>query len=228
MQLGHGAEGGSRTWGNRKRQGWFKGVSQQLSSIPLHHPASLYLKNYLFLETKQQRKPTFTSLHSRESEKAGNISSYFCTASWVTRGRILEASPSLLECNDNVCATTYLRIQHVHTEVTQRCLEEVILGTVLQQRTVHRVGSDLEITQYNLKFATTDETSGCRLLASNISPAHRFQSPLGTAPAELRRLLLSGGTCLLNWKGKSRSFLVHKYSQESSHLQGQIMHLLKT
>ena len=30
---------------------------------------------------------TFTSLHSRESVKAGNISSYFCTASWRTAPR---------------------------------------------------------------------------------------------------------------------------------------------
>lgn len=34
-------------------------------------------------------EPTFNSLHSRESEKAGNISSYFCTASCRKRGRTL-------------------------------------------------------------------------------------------------------------------------------------------
>lgn len=37
------------------------------------------------IEPKLHQTPTFNSLHSRESEKAGNISSYFCTASWVTK-----------------------------------------------------------------------------------------------------------------------------------------------
>ncbi len=38
----------------------------------------------------------------------------------------------------------YFCIQHVYTEVTERCLEEVILGTVFQERTVHSVGSNLK------------------------------------------------------------------------------------
>lgn len=38
----------------------------------------------------------------------------------------------------------YFCIQHVYREVTERRLEEVILGTVFQECTVHRVGSNLK------------------------------------------------------------------------------------
>lgn len=44
------------------------------------------------------------------------------------------------------CAAVYLCVQHVYTEVTERCLEEVILGTVFQQGAVHCMRSHLEIT----------------------------------------------------------------------------------
>lgn len=124
--------------------------------------------------------PTFISLHSLESEKAGNISSYFCTASWVTRGWILEQRPvSQLLYVYTSSGPTHLCIQHVYTEVTQRCLEEVILGTVFQERTVHCMGSDLEITNdssglfyhYSHRWHWCHCGNGGRI----ISPARRSQ-----------------------------------------------------
>lgn len=42
------------------------------------------------------------------------------------------------------CVTAYFCIQHVYTEVAERCLEEMVLGTVFQERTVHCVGSNLK------------------------------------------------------------------------------------
>lgn len=40
----------------------------------------------------------------------------------------------------------YFCVQHVYAEVTERCLEEVILRAVFEERAVHCVGSDLKIT----------------------------------------------------------------------------------
>lgn len=40
--------------------------------------------------------------------------------------------------------SAYFCIKHVDTEVTKRSLEEVILGTVFQQRAIHGVGSNLK------------------------------------------------------------------------------------
>lgn len=37
----------------------------------------------------------------------------------------------------------HLGVQHIDTEVTQRCLEEVILSSILQQGVVHAVGPNL-------------------------------------------------------------------------------------
>lgn len=45
---------------------------------------------------------------------------------------------------DKSCVTVYLCVQHVYTEVTECCLEEVILGTVFEKCAVHSVGSNLQ------------------------------------------------------------------------------------
>lgn len=50
----------------------------------------------------------------------------------------------------------YFCVQHVYTEVTERGLEEVILGTVFQERTVHCVGSNLKSPRtIHICFVTT-------------------------------------------------------------------------
>lgn len=43
---------------------------------------------------------------------------------------------------------SYLSIQHVHTEVTESCLKEIVLCTVFQQSTVHCMCCDLESHQH--------------------------------------------------------------------------------
>lgn len=117
------------------------------------------------------------------------------------------------------CGLAYFSVQHVYTEVTERCLEEVVLGTVFQERTVHRVGSNLK-TQSTIHVCVvttareaTDNMLRQRLPASVITPVHRSQLLSDTAPAELHRLLLSEGTCLLSWKRKSRSSSVQMSSK---------------
>lgn len=58
---------------------------------------------------------------------------------------------------DKCCVTAYFGVQHVHTEVTECCLEEVILGTVFEKCAVHSIGSNLK-SQIN----TAQETSSSR------------------------------------------------------------------
>ncbi len=100
---------------------------------------------------------TFTNLHSRESEKAGNISSYFWTASYKgsMKDNIYERelqttqlfSISLLK-DVVVVGFSYLSIQHVHTEVAESCLKEIVLCAVFQQSAVHCMCSNLETHQH--------------------------------------------------------------------------------
>lgn len=45
---------------------------------------------------------------------------------------------------DKSCVRVYFCVQHVDTEVTECCLEEVILGTVFEKSAVHGVGSNLQ------------------------------------------------------------------------------------
>lgn len=89
---------------------------------------------------------TFTSLHSRESEKAGNISSYFCNASYkrkMKKGKWMRA-PERTAVLFESGLVLYLSIKHVHTEVAESSFEEIILRTVLQQIAVHCMGCNLK------------------------------------------------------------------------------------
>lgn len=45
---------------------------------------------------------------------------------------------------DKDCGHAYFRIQHVYAEVTEYCLEEVILGTVFEKSAFHCVCSNLK------------------------------------------------------------------------------------
>lgn len=45
---------------------------------------------------------------------------------------------------DKDCGHAYFRIQHVYAEVTEYCLEEVILGTVFEKSALHCVCSNLK------------------------------------------------------------------------------------
>lgn len=67
------------------------------------------------------------------------------------RVRIVGCSGSQARDRSSVL-TSYFSIQHVYAEVTERRLEEVILGTVFQQRTVHGVGSHLKVTECKVLF----------------------------------------------------------------------------
>lgn len=44
------------------------------------------------------------------------------------------------------CPVPHLCVKHVNAEVAEGCLEEVLLGAVLQQGTVHRAGAHLQKT----------------------------------------------------------------------------------
>ena len=43
-------------------------------------------------------------------------------------------------------AIQYLGIEHVHTEVAESGFEEVVLGAVLEEGAVHRMGPNLRLT----------------------------------------------------------------------------------
>lgn len=89
---------------------------------------------------------TFNSLHSRESENAGNISSYFsiaiCGESAASSEKLQPYFPH--PRTEEQREKTHLRVELVHDEMAEGGFEEVLLGAVLQQRVVHRVGSNLE------------------------------------------------------------------------------------
>ena len=128
-------------------------------------------------KVKLAPEPTFNSLHSRESEKAGNISSYFCTASCETTGSLLKQWLMLhwVWRRHQLCFSTHLCIQHVYTEVTQCCLEEVIFGAVFQERTVHCVGSNLKYIRSSLCFKTAAREVTDDMSVITTSPAHKSQ-----------------------------------------------------
>ncbi len=46
---------------------------------------------------------------------------------------------------------SYLSIQHVHTEVAESCLKEIVLCAVFQQRAVHCMCCNLEAHQHTKK-----------------------------------------------------------------------------
>lgn len=113
------------------------------------------------------------------------------------------------------CGHAYFCIQHVYTEVTERCLEEVILGAVFEKSALHSVASDLKSQiDTGLQTGSTNECVALSemvkcLLVCVTTPVQRFQLLSGTAPTVRHKWLLSVGTCLLNLKQKKqRAFKV--------------------
>lgn len=102
-----------------------------ISAVQWVNPLSIaYLQQLAFSRIWKGREHFFVLLHSKLGEtRGGFLSSGSCWGCSVW---------TQAQC----CA--YFCIQHVYTEVTECRLEEVILGTVFQERAVHRVSSDLK------------------------------------------------------------------------------------
>lgn len=100
-------------------------------------------------------KITFSSFSSLESEKAGNISSYFSMANWNTdtvteSPRRYKASSTCWQKLDDLC---YLCIQLIHDEVAQWGFEEILLSVIFQERIVHSAHSNLGVKKKNHKYS---------------------------------------------------------------------------
>lgn len=66
----------------------------------------------------------------------------------ISLWNITHTSVSVTNC------VSYLGVQFVHYEMTQRSLEEILFGVVLQQRIVHGAHSNLEHTQVQINTRT--------------------------------------------------------------------------
>lgn len=118
--------------GKNSRLERLSALSQLCFYIWSQNNTRAYLQQLVFTWVWKGWKSFFILLHSKLGDRKKNIRTAACVPV-AERGR-------------GSYVAAYFCVQHVYAEVTERCLEEVILRTVFEERAVHCVGSDLKIT----------------------------------------------------------------------------------